>query len=252
MSNHWFEVERLYKNFDGIRALDGFSCTVQQGEILGLIGPNGAGKTTLFNIITGFISQDQGIIKFKGVDLSGLPPYRIVAGGISRTFQTLRLLRHLSVLDNVLFSFKYQPGERLKGLFFNWKTSKSREKQNRDVAISLLEEAGLGNNIYDLAENLSYGQQKLLTLICCLSAQSELLLLDEPVAGIAPGMIEKILLIIQNIPKQGRSVLLIEHNIDAVMSICNRVIFIEAGAKVSEGSPQDVRNDPRVIDAYLD
>jgi len=252
MSSELLEVQQLEKSFDSIRALADFSCSLRQGEILGLVGPNGAGKTTLFNIISGFLAPDSGEAMFHGTNFIGLPPHRIAVAGIARTFQNLRLVRQLSVLDNVLLSFRNQPGERLGNVFFRWKTSKEQEAANRKEAISLLEEAGLAEKAHDPAEDLSYGQQKLLSLVYCLAAKGDLLLLDEPVAGIAPEMIEKILGIIRDLPNKGKSVILIEHNLDAVMQVCDRVIFMDAGAKVSEGTPEDVRNDPRVIEAYID
>ena len=182
----------------------------------------------------------------------GLPPYRISRAGVARTFQNLRLIRQISVLENVLLAFPDQPGERLGNVFFRWKTSRTREAANRRLAMSLLGDAGLSEKADDPAEALSYGQQKLLSLVCCLAAGAELLLLDEPVAGIAPAMIEKILTMIQDLPKQGKSVVFIEHNLEAVMQVCDRVIFMDAGRKISEGTPEQVRNDPRVIEAYID
>jgi len=245
------EIQRLSKSFDGLRALDGFSCSVRQGEILGLIGPNGAGKTTFFNIVSGFLVPDYGVIRFKGQDIAGMSSYWVANIGISRTFQNLRFIRQISVLDNVLLSFKQQPGEKLRNVFFNWGSSQKREHENREIALALLDEVALAKKANEQAENLSYGQQKLLTLVCCLAAQSELILLDEPVAGIAPELIAKILGIIRGLPGNGKSVILIEHNLDAITQVCSRVIFMDAGDKVSEGTPEDVRNDPRVIEAYI-
>ncbi len=175
------DVQRLEKNFDGVRALADFSCSVENGEILGLIGPNGAGKTTFFNIVSGFLASESGEITFKGNGITGIPPHRITNLGISRTFQNLRLVRQISVLDNVLLSFQQQPGERLRNLFFNWRRSQEQENENRKKALALLKEVGLAQKADDPAEELSYGQQKLLSLVCCLAARSDILLLDEPV-----------------------------------------------------------------------
>jgi len=252
MSADLLEVQKLEKSFDGIRALADFSCSLRQGEILGLIGPNGAGKTTLLHVVSGFLTPESGRAMFQGKNLLGLPPHKIAMTGIARTFQNLRLIRQVSVLDNVLLSFRHQPGERLSNVFFRWKISKEQEAANRKEAMSLLEEAGLSEKANEPAEDLSYGQQKLLSLVCCLAAKGDLLLLDEPVAGIAPEMIEKILGIIRDLPNKGKSVILIEHNLDAVMQVCDRIIFMDAGAKISEGTPEEVRNDPRVIEAYID
>ncbi len=252
MNDKLLEIQKLNKSFDGVRALADFSCSLHRDEILAIIGPNGAGKTTFFNVISGFLSPDSGKATFQGKNLLGLPPNKIAMAGIARTFQDLRLIRQLSVLENVLLSFRGQRGEKLGNVFFQWKNSKNEEAANRKEAVSLLEEAGLAENVNDPAENLSYGQQKLLSLVCCLAAKGDLLLLDEPVAGIAPKIIEKILGIIRDLPGKGQSVILIEHNLDAVMQVCDRAVFMDAGAKISEGTPEEVRDDPKVIEAYID
>ena len=252
MTDPLIDIHALNKHFDGVTALSDFSCSAQRGQILGLIGPNGAGKTTLFNVLTGFLRPDSGTVAFKQNTITYLAPHRIARLGVARTFQDLRLIHQISVLDNVLLCFRDQPGECLGNVFFRWGQVRQHEDANRAKALSLLSDVGLLDKAYDPADNLSYGQQKLLSIVCCLAAGAGLLLLDEPVAGIAPEMIEKILAVITGLPSQGKSVILIEHNLDAVMQVCDRVIFMDAGAKVSEGTPGQVRNDPRVIEAYID
>jgi ABC-type branched-subunit amino acid transport system ATPase component len=244
-------IENLNKKFGGIKALSNVNCKIQQGEVVGLLGPNGSGKTTLFNVITGFIKADNGEIILRNLNLLNLHPHQISSMGIARTFQAVRLVYHLTVMENILLSFKHQAGEKLQNLFFGWKAIVSRETKNRQIAIALLEDANLIDKQNDLAEDLSYGQQKLLSIICCLATGADLLLLDEPFAGMSPAAIEQILPLIRCLSHQGKSVLLIEHNLDLVMDLCDRIIFMDAGEIVCEGSPEDVCNDPRVIAAYL-
>lgn len=244
-------LENVSKSFDGIRALKDFSLSVKPGEIVGVIGPNGAGKTTIFNVINGFVIPDSGKAMFNGSEILGLPPYKVARRGIARTFQKLRLIRRLSVMDNVLLSIREQQGEQFGRIFLKWKAIKKQEIENQKAAKSLLEKSDLADKANDPAENLSYGQQKLLSIVCCLVAGADLLLLDEPVAGIAPEMTKKILLAIRSLPEQGKSVIFIEHNLDAVLQICDRVIFMDAGIKISEGIPEQVWKDPKVLEAYL-
>jgi ABC-type branched-subunit amino acid transport system ATPase component len=249
MKSTLLEIQGLNKSFDGVRALVDFSCSLEQGTILGLIGPNGAGKTTLFNVITGFIQAESGRISVRGRDLHKKSAHRIANLGIARTFQNLRLIYQLTVLKNILFSFRNQMGENLGNVFFRSKIASRQESENRKKAVKMLDDVGLVDKSDSLASELSYGQQKLLSLVCCLVSDADLLLLDEPVAGIAPAMIERILTVISGLAKQDKSVIMIEHNLDA--HICNRVIFMDAGSKVSEGTPKQIRNDPKVIEAYL-
>jgi ABC-type branched-subunit amino acid transport system ATPase component len=245
-------VESLNKNFDGIVALKNFSCEIKKREILGLIGPNGAGKSTFFNVLTGFITCDSGKANFMGAEITGKSADKIARMGISRTFQDLRLIRQMRVLDNILLCFRDQPGEKLRNTFIKNSLVRKKEKENKEKAVALLEYAGIADKAGSLANDLSYGQQKLLSIICCLAADADLLLLDEPVSGLNPVMIEKILSIISELSGKGKSVILIEHNMDAIMQISDRVIFMDTGKKISEGTPQEVRSDPRIIEAYLD
>lgn len=250
--NSALNIIKVNKNFDGTVALDEFSLDIQKNSITGIIGPNGAGKTTLFNVVTGFLPLDSGKIIYKGRDLKGLAPYQVTRLGIARTFQQLRLITKLNVLDNIMLSFQNQHGERLRTIFFFPGRIKKQEKINYEQSRQLLKFMGIEEKANSLVEDLSYGQQKMVSLACCLASGAEVLLLDEPVAGINPETIEKILDIIKKLPEEGKTVVLIEHNIDAVMQVCDRVVFLDEGKKVIEGGPESVRNDPAVLEAYLD
>jgi ABC-type branched-subunit amino acid transport system ATPase component len=251
MNNTLLEVLGLNKSFNGIKALDFFTASIRNGEILGLIGPNGAGKTTLFNVMTNYIPPDSGKVLLNKKDITHTAPHMIAKLGVSRIFQNLRLIRQITVLENVMLSFNNQPGEDLRFLFLHNKKVKEAEAENKKKAFELLKYAGLAGKSSDLANDLSYGQQKLLTIVCCLASDGTLMLFDEPVAGVNPVMIDKIMKIILELPKHGKSAIIIEHNMDVINKICDRVIAMDTGKIIFEGTPDEVRNDPQVIESYL-
>lgn len=246
------EIKNLNKSFNGLHSVKDFSLTLQQEKITSLIGPNGAGKTTVFNIITGYLNNDSGDVLFNNNLFSGYPPYKIARAGISRTFQDLRLFKKLTVLENILLSRQHQSGEKFFNALFSYSQSSSEHRLHLDKCITLLEYVGLADKKNDLSENLSYGQQKLLSIACCLAAEPKLLLLDEPVAGVQPAMIEKIIAILKEIvEKEKKTILLIEHNIDVVLQISDTVVVMDAGIKIAEDKPDVIRNNSEILEAYL-
>ncbi|MUG99233.1 ATP-binding cassette domain-containing protein [Scytonema sp. UIC 10036] len=251
VKSNFLVLEKVSKSFDGLKVLKEISCCIQSGEIVGLLGLNGSGKTTLFNVMTNLLRADSGKVIFRERNLQQLSPHEIAKIGITRTFQDLRLIRRLTVLENVLLSFKNPPGEQLTNLFLNWKKSENLEIRNTRTALRLLENVGLADKINTLAEDLSYGQQKLLSIVCCLATGADLLLLDEPVAGVSPLAIEQIIQILKNLPLQNKSAVLIEHNPEVVREVCDRVFFLDAGSLIVQGTPEQVYNNSKVIEAYL-
>lgn len=237
------EVENLSKMFGGIRAVDGCSMTVEQGKITGLIGPNGSGKTTMFNMITGFYTPDSGHIRYEGKPIGGLLPSRICHRGIGRTFQITRLFWKLTVLENMIVPVR-QVG---------WKPLFSRgvKRHEQERALEFLEMVGLVDYRDEQAAKLSFGQQKLLEFAAILMAEPELILLDEPAGGVNPVMIEKTMDIVDNLNHQGKTFLVVEHNMRLVMDLCHHVIVLDHGQKIGEGEPSVVQNDPVVLEAYL-
>jgi len=245
-------VEELVKDFGGLRAVDRCSIEVEEGTITGLIGPNGAGKTTLFNLITGFIRSDSGRVIFQGEDVTSLTPYVLFRQGLCRTFQIPREFREMTVLENLMLVPKDQSGEKIFLPWFRPGLVRQQEKEIFDHAIETLEFVNLIHLKDEYAGNLSGGQKKLLELARAMMSEPKMILLDEPGAGVNPTLMKKLIEFIEVLCKErGITFLLIEHDMDLVMSLCDPVIVMSEGKKLMQGTPDEVRSDQRVLDAYL-
>ncbi|HLC76702.1 MAG TPA: ABC transporter ATP-binding protein [archaeon] len=244
-------VKNVSKHFGGVSALDRCSFDVKEGEILGLIGPNGSGKTTMFNMITGIHDPEKGQIKFSGEDIVELGTYEISQLGLSRTFQLIRLFPKLTVMDNMLIAQKYVHGENFWPQLLRKKHVIQEEEQKIKRSMELLEMVNLSDKANDLAENLSYGQQKLLEIVRALATDPKVLLLDEPIAGVNPTMTKQILTLIKDLNKRGMTIVIIEHNMNVMMNFCDRLVVLDNGKEIAMGTPGQVRKNRKVIEAYL-
>jgi branched-chain amino acid transport system ATP-binding protein len=251
MNRALLEVRGLTRSFGAMRAVDDINFDVLEGTITGLIGPNGAGKSTAFGLITGAVRADAGDICFKGERISGLSPDRIFREGLARTFQIPRPFPKMTVLENVMFAPLGQTGERFWLNWLRYASVRDEEKRIRDRAMEVLGFTGLAPKANDLAGQLSGGQQKLLELARVLMTEPCLILLDEPAAGVNPTLLEVLIQKILALHARGITFLIVEHNMDMVMSICNPIIVMAQGRVIFEGPAAAVRADERVVDAYL-
>jgi branched-chain amino acid transport system ATP-binding protein len=246
------EVRDLVKDFGGLRAVNKCSLSVRCGTITGLIGPNGAGKTTLFNLVTGFHRPDGGQVFFRGEEITGLAPYRVFHKKLCRTFQIPREFKQMTVLENLML---VPAGQRGENLFYSWflpGVVRRQEQEIREKALSVLEFVHLIHLKDEYAGNLSGGQKKLLELARTLMADPEMVLLDEPGAGVNPTLMKQLVANIEKLCyERDVTFLLIEHDMDLVMNLCNPVIVMSNGEKLAEGTPQEIQGDERVLEAYL-
>jgi branched-chain amino acid transport system ATP-binding protein len=242
---------KLHKVFGGLVAVNQVDLRIEKGEIVGLIGPNGAGKTTLFNLITGFLPPTSGKIKYEGNDITHLPPHILGNRGMVRTFQKINIFPDLSVLDNVLIGRYLHFRSGFLQSLFQSRAHHQEERLSRDRALSILEFVGLTGWEQHQAKNLPFGLQRALGIAAALAAEPKLLLLDEPASGMNTEEKKEVTEVIRKIYQSGITLLLVEHDMNLVMNLCERIIVLDSGAVLMEGGPEQVQHDPRVIDIYL-
>ncbi|MCW5697514.1 MAG: ABC transporter ATP-binding protein [Bauldia sp.] len=245
------QVRDVARRFGGIVALDGVSLDVPAGIVFGLIGPNGSGKTTLLNIITGFVRADRGTVSFDGRPIRGLPSYRIARLGLSRTFQSSRCPQRMTVMENMLLAAANQSGESLGAAILQFRRVRAEERANLERAREILATVNLAAKVDELAGNLSGGQKKLLSLAQALMSEPKLILLDEPVAGVNPILVQEIGSVIRSLCDAGRNFLIVEHNMSFIRATCDRVAVLDTGRLIAEGEPDEVLARENVLRAYL-
>ena len=244
-------VNDLSKAFGGIQAVEQCSFEVRPRLITGLIGPNGAGKTTIFNLVTGFLRADRGSIRLNGDELLGLAPHRVERRGVARTFQHLRLWHKMTVLDNVRLGCQGTAGENVLTLFCAPRRVRAEETRARDRAMDVLGFFGLAGRANELAEDLAYPEQKLLSMARILATDAEVLLLDEPTSGLDTEWLHRIVPLIRGLVDRGKTVLLIEHNMELIAQLSDEVVFLHQGRVLARGKPEEITKNPTLTDIYF-
>jgi len=244
-------LSSISKSFGGLHVLQDVNINVPQGSIFGLIGPNGAGKTTVFNLITGLLTPTGGSLTFDGESIVGIKPHQITRRGIARTFQNIRIFKEMTLLENVVVGMHRHLDYGPAGLLLSLPGYRGHEKRARERALELLSWVKLDHKASDIADNLSYGDQRKLELARALATEPKLLLLDEPVAGMNTGEKVDLMSEIQNIKARGYTIFMIEHDMRFVMGLCDRIAVLNFGRIIAEGEPEEIRRNPQVIEAYL-
>jgi branched-chain amino acid transport system ATP-binding protein len=247
----YLEVVEVNKRFGGLLALDDCSFVAEQGRITCLVGPNGAGKTTIFNVITGFLRADAGAVTFRGRSLEGMRPQAIVRAGVARTFQNLRLFTDLTALDNVLVGMPGHAGEEPLGAIFRPVHTDRALRRRRTEAQEILDHVGLGGRAQEFARNLSYGEQKLLSIARILATGAELLLLDEPTSGLSGAALESVMALLRRLQADGKTLLVVEHNTRVVQLLAEEVLFLHQGHLMAQGTPEAITSDPQLAEIYF-